>query len=323
MRKNPGAMINIPHVMKTLLEAWRSYWFTPDSPAPICLFRIFYGLLLFASGLLWIPDLYTFFGNNGMATISAIRHLYPQNRFSLLFLLPPTDASVTALFLVFMLSTVAVTLGWFTRLSLLISFICLASFDHRNPAIMNSGDTMLRVQGFLLLFSPAGSMFSLDYLRRKKKGIVIDQWQLQTSVWTVRLMQLQVAAVYCQAFCAKIVHESWWNGTALYYVSRLEDYAHFPVPFLFDTLIGCKLLTWGTLVIEFALWTLVWSKKFRYYVLLGGVLLHLGIDWSMNIPIFSYVMISSYLNFVPAQTLKRFLSRILTRFPGPAAIPNP
>ncbi|HEY9788041.1 MAG TPA: HTTM domain-containing protein, partial [Candidatus Obscuribacterales bacterium] len=83
-----------------------------------------------------------------------------------------------------------------------------------------------------------------------------------------------------------------------YYTARLEEYAHFPVPILFDHLSTCQLLTWGTLLIEFSLCTLIWSRRFRKYVLLIGVIFHLGIDWSMNIPLFEYIMIAYYLNFL-------------------------
>jgi len=293
---------------KRILALWEKFWFTPGSPAPICLFRIFYGVLILACGLIWLSDLLTFFGPDGLVSISAVRQWHPEDRFSLLFLLPANNASVIGLFIVLMLAALCVTVGLFTRLSLIILFICLISFHHRNWAIMNSGDTILRIQGFILIFSPAASMFSLDYLRQKRKSVAINQWEFQTSIWTQRLLQLQIAAVYCQAFWSKIVSESWWNGTAVYYVSRLEDYRHFPVPFLFDNPFVCKLLTWGTLVIELSLWTLIWFKKLRYFVLIAGVLMHLGIDWALNIPLFSYAMIAMYVNFVPPQYLKRILS---------------
>ena len=35
---------------------------------------------------------------------------------------------------------------------------------------------------------------------------------------------------------------------------------------------------------------LVWVRELRYWVLLGGVLLHVGIDYTMNIPLFGFIM---------------------------------
>ena len=64
------------------------------------------------------------------------------------------------------------------------------------------------------------------------------------------------------------------------------------------------------MVIELSLWTLIWFKEFRYWVLAAGVLLHLGIDWSMNIPLFEYIMIASYIVFIDASDIKRALEAL-------------
>jgi len=80
------------------------------------------------------------------------------------------------------------------------------------------------------------------------------------------------------------------------------------VPVLFDHLWILNLLTWGTLAIEFSLWTLIWIKELRYYVLICGVALHLGIEWAMNVPLFGLLMIACYTNFVEAADLKRALA---------------
>jgi predicted DCC family thiol-disulfide oxidoreductase YuxK len=70
-----------------------------------------------------------------------------------------------------------------------------------------------------------------------------------------------------------------------------------------------KLWTWSTLLIEFSLGTLVWIKEFRYWVLLGGLLLHCGIDYSMNIPLFGFIMVSMYITFIEPEDLHRFFNR--------------
>jgi predicted DCC family thiol-disulfide oxidoreductase YuxK len=60
-------------------------------------------------------------------------------------------------------------------------------------------------------------------------------------------------------------------------------------------------------VIEFSLGVLVWIKEFRYWVLLGGLFLHAGIDYTMNIPLFAPIMVAGYLTFVePAHLSKAF-----------------
>jgi Vitamin K-dependent gamma-carboxylase len=265
--------------------------------------------------MLLAPDLLNFFGSDGLVSVSSIHQYEHGPRFSIFFLLPASNSMVICIFSLLVLVSIMVMVGLYTRLNLVILFLCLVSFHHRNVLIFNSGDTLLRVLGFILIFSPAGDMFSLDYLRRRVKSACYpDQWNLIDSGWSKRLLQLQIAAVYCQSVFAKLSTETWWNGTAVYYTSRLEEFSRFQIPFVFDHLWTCNILTWGTLVVEFSLFTLIWIREFRYYVLFAGVLLHIGIDLSMNIPLFEYIMIASYIIFVEPQHLRPSIDLISAAF---------
>ena len=64
-------------------------------------------------------------------------------------------------------------------------------------------------------------------------------------------------------------------------------------------------MTWGTLLVEFALGALVWFRDLRYPVLLAGLLLHLGLEYSMIIQLFQWVMISAYVLFIDPRDLRR------------------
>ena len=168
---------------------WNRFWFQPTSPAPVCVLRVLYGALVLSCCLLWAPDLLTYFGPDGLVSLQTIQHYEGSQRFSLLFLLPQTDASVFFVFLLLVCSAVTVSVGLYTRISLITLFLCLVSLHHRNVAILNSGDTLLRIIGFLLIFSPCGQMFSID---RKQSRDLTDHWKLRTACWTQRLLQLQV-----------------------------------------------------------------------------------------------------------------------------------
>jgi hypothetical protein len=63
-----------------------------------------------------------------------------------------------------------------------------------------------------------------------------------------------------------------------------------------------ELLTFGTLALEASLGILVWNRVARPWVLTLGILMHLGIDFSILVGFFSYAMIVSYIAFVPAET---------------------
>lgn len=299
--------------MSRLIGVWNNFWFEQVSPAPVCLYRIFFGLLMIATGLVWFAELDTYFGVRGWLTIETAKRLAPGGeRFSLFFLLPQTSETVVVLFALYMLFAIAVTVGFYTRISLIIFYILLMSFQFRDFLILNGGDTILRVSCFLLILSPCGKMFSFDARRKSFK----EQWEIKDFIWVQRLLQLEITAIYFQTMVAKIQGEVWHNGTAVYYVSRNEAFAKFPVPFLFDQLWTCQLLSWGTLLIETAMFSLVWVPKLRYPVLLAGFLLHLGIDWSMNILFFQNVMMALYINFVRADDIKKYLEWLMRRISG-------
>ena len=178
----------------------------------------------------------------------------------------------------------------------------------------------------ILACSNAGDAFSLDNLLRAFR----QDWRLTgfgprlSAPWAQRWLQLQLAFVYCQTFFAKLSGRHWIDGWAVYFAARYDDCQRFMLPVIFDTPFIIKGLTWGTLVIEFALWALVWFKELRYWVLLSGIFLHMGIEITMNLPMFEWVMMFSYLAFVEPQDLTKVMNylkaRVHNRFGNPVLL---
>jgi hypothetical protein len=260
-----------------------------------------------------MPDLLVWFGTRGLATAQTVERWASGPRFSILLWLKPSDPIVIILFALLVIATITFTIGFHTRLSNITVWLLLASFFNRNPGILNGGDRILLLTTLLLIFAPSGVMYSLDAWL---KTISSNQSSVKTAQfyepWILKLLQLQIAAVYYQSFWSKLGGIMWRNGTAVYYVAHLQDFTRFPVPYLFDHLWTCKLLTWGTLAIEFSLWSLIWVKQFRYWVLVAGVILHLGIEWSMNIPVFEFLMICSYVLFIDPTDLECVFKSVKT-----------
>lgn len=298
----------------SLRRAWNRWWFGPICPAPLGLFRLVFGLLVLAYGLLLFPDRTLWFSDRGVLT-SAQSDAYnewlgPAPKLDLLHG-AVSDVWLTTFFVVFLLAALGLTLGLGTRLSSLVVFVCLATLHNRNSAIHNSGDMVMMVMACYLLLSPAGAACSLDRLGRVLRGREDDA--LPSIVpWAQRLMQFQIAAIYCTTSLSKLGGSLWRNGTAAYYPLHLPDSARFPVPYS-DQLWMTHLLTWGTIAVELSLWTLIWAPRLRLWVLAAGVLLHVGIEYSLNIPLFSALMIASYLVFVREGDLTNFVRWMQTR----------
>jgi hypothetical protein len=112
----------------------------------------------------------------------------------------------------------------------------------------------------------------------------------------------------------KIAGSQWLDGSAVYYATRLDDMFRFPAPLIANNMFLLKTLTWFTLIIELAGWTLIWFKDTRYWVLLGLLGLHLGIDYMINLPVFEWAFIRTLITFVPSQDLTNFFSRLSTYY---------
>lgn len=295
--------------LRSLIEAWNSFFFAPQSPAPVALFRAIYGGLVALTLLLLRPDWLTWYGTHAWVSLGAMHQMEPGTRLNLFALLPHSDAWIEALFWVFLGSAVSLSAGLLTRLNSVIVFLCLTSIQQRNLYITHGGDTFLRLAGFFLIFAPAGAAFSVDRLIRIRRGKQ-DQRIHARSPWAQRMIQFQLALLYLATFCWKAQGAPWIDGTALRYVYHLDELQRFPLPAWFLNPILLKFGTWFALALEFSLGVLVWIKEFRYYILTAGLLFHLLIEYSLNIPMFEWDVLSAYVLFIEPEDLARAWNRL-------------
>lgn len=276
---------------------------------PIALFRAIYGGLVVFTLLLLRPDWLTWYGTHAWVSLQTVRQMEPGLRLNLFAMIPQSDTWIEALFWVFLASAVSLSVGFLTRFNSVVVFLCLTSIQQRNLYITHGGDTFLRLAGFFLVFAPAGAALSLDRLIRIRRAKEDPGIQAR-SPWAQRMIQFQLAVLYFAAFCWKVQGAAWVQGTALGYVYHLDEIRRFPLPALFLNPMVLKLGSWFTLAAEFSLGVLVWIKKVRYYILAAGLLLHLLIEYTLNIPMFEWDVLSAYVLFVEPEDLTRASKRL-------------
>src|SRR6266536_4493439 len=93
---------------------------------------------------------------------------------------------------------------------LLLVFISLTSLDQRNPFVLHSGDTILRLFSLLLAFAPVGAMLSVDAW---VSGTVASD----SPPWALRLMQVLMATIYLRSLGWKLPGRWWREGSAVYW----------------------------------------------------------------------------------------------------------
>ena len=152
------------------------------------------------------------------------------------------------------------------------------------------------------MLMPAGETWSLDARRRGTERL--------RAPWGLRLVQMQVSALYLFSVWAKVRGTDWNDGTAVGIALQLEDLQRFAVPAALSTsLLVSAVLTYSALAVEASLAFGLWLPRLRYWVMAAGVGLHLGIEASLLIGWFSLAVISSYVAFVPPAHLRLAVER--------------
>jgi vitamin K-dependent gamma-carboxylase-like protein len=290
--------------VKSLRDRWNAFFYAKLSPIPIALFRIIYGLLVIATLLLLRADWLTWYGTHAWVSLPTMQFVEPGPRLNLFTIIPQSDAWIEALFWIFLCSAALLTIGFLTRLNSVLVFLCLTSMDQRNLFILHGGDTFLRVAGFFLMFSAAGAALSVDRLIRIWRGKESAKLPL-CRPWAQRMIQFELSLLYFVTFCWKLEGTSWLQGTALYYVYNLDELQRFPIPSWLLHPWMLKLGSWFALALEFSLGVLIWFKELRYTLLALGILFHLFLEYSLNVPLFEWDILSAYILFVDPTDIER------------------
>jgi hypothetical protein len=291
--------------MSRQIAAWNRFWFQPQQTSSLALFRIAFGLVATAWPATQGPNLFAFYGRDGILPVAD-----GPGSWGLLDLSDEPGVLV-GVFVATLVGSVAFTLGLFTRVAALVVWAGVVSFEHRNGLVTNSGDGLVRNLAFLSMLAPCGEALSLDRWRRDREHF----WEFpERAPWALRLIQIQMSVGYVSAFWAKAGNPLWRQGTAVAYSERIQDIHRLPVlDLVTQSVLATNLMTYGTLAVELSLGLLVWNRTLRPWVLLAGVGLHLSIDVSIMVGFFSLAMLTTYLSFVPPATAARVVLGVRDR----------
>lgn len=297
-------------------NAWRNFWFYPVRPESVSLFRILMGFLVLQILCISIgADFLNWYGTHALVRNSTVQQFFwnASPKFDLLLAFP-NDQSLQMYFYSVIVAAVCMMVGFWTRFSCIYVALALLSMHNHMPFNINGGDAFVRFMVMYLCFSNCGDCYSVDrWLAVRRNGGSLPI--VAKPGWALRMIQIQLAIVYMHTFICKVNGDQWWDGTAVYFATRLEDLMRLQMP-LYDSLLFCKLLSWYTLVVEFALFTLVWVKELRYYVLASALILHLGIDMAINLPVFEWAFIFTLVTFIDPEDLRTFFHLVETKFFG-------
>ncbi len=272
--------------------------FNACQPALVPWLRIGFAVLAAINTLVWMRDGGYWFSNDGVLTTDTAIEINRHARWSLLFTLPGSPQLVQGCLTLLLLHCLCLALGLWSRIQMVCIFVWLVSFQNRNPIICDAEDTLFRCFAFAMIFLPLDCGYSLSRAWRRRRGRLMDI-QLRDT-WAVSLMQFQMTVIYLSAAWSKCWGNTWQDGTALYYVSHMTDlFGRMPaLTTLFDQLWLVRLMTWGVVVIEGLLPVFLWIPRTRRWGVALGIALHLGIELTMNLFLFEWLMILGLVSFL-------------------------
>ena len=283
--------------LKQACQKFDSWLFAPVDLFNLGLFRVVICLVLLS---LYIPrqfELHEFFSEGGMLTKKdSLGIIYETYQPYFHWYIWP-DAWLNYVHLALLLGITLVMLGIGGRLVQLLTWILQIGFIHRNYAVIFGADQIACIWMFYLIFAKSTASWSvLNFWKPERR---LQKSDLLTSV-AFRLMQFQICAIYMYTGFEKLKGNSWWEGTALWTVLGNPQMVVMDFSFVREFPLIISVMTFSTVIFEIYWPVLVWFKKTRPWLLGFGVLFHLGIGLIMALFPFSFIMLATYLFFIPS-----------------------
>jgi uncharacterized membrane protein YphA (DoxX/SURF4 family) len=273
------------------IVAWSHFWHSPVAAERLALMRMLTGVALLTDQLVqYLPFLGYLFGPNGMGSEGLNDRWMATNwRWPVMFFTTDDMFVIILCFALWVLSSIALIVGFKTRWAAFVAWFLTMCFFARNSNVKNGGDDIAQIAVFLLMFLPSDRALSWD--SRKRVG------QQMVEPWGVRILQMQVCLMYTATGLAKLkggVGGTWLSGTSLHYVFNdlaltRWSYAQFPVPLWLSAPSGYVALFWEVCFIPLVLYS-----KTRKYAIWFGAAFHVAIFLSLEVGWFSVYSLALY-----------------------------
>src|SRR5262249_30420951 len=218
--------------------------------------------------------------------------------------------------------------GYQTRITSVLAWLGALCYPQRSPWTVSGADVRNNIVLRYLMVGPSGAALSVDrwlaVRRLRQRGQPVGPpAPLPSARFALRLIQIHFCLIYLAAGTAKLQGQSWWNGTALW--SCYANFIFAPVsnawyrewlqflarhrPLWEVVMTGSAAFTIATEVgFPFLVWT-----RLRPWCVLGSVLMHTGIAFTMGLTTFSLFMLCMVLVFVPPEYVRPFLESFRRR----------
>lgn len=253
------------------------------------------------------PDRAIFFTDAGMIDVEVIRK-YTVGAYVSMFDLCPSLEAVSLYMLFSGLAMLLLLLGVWPRLAAAVVYVWYVSYGMRATLILVGWDEVLRCTAFLVLLSPMPTVWCLRSRKARKKAPP----ELHVPCYGLTLMRAQLVVIYLQAVLARYSDPYWTNGEFLSFF-LLSGNSRWPGLWVLDYGFVLKVATYLVLLLELAIPILLLVRRWRWWGVGAGILLHAGISLTAyNLMLFFLSMMVLYPSFLQPEDMD-WLERHLPR----------
>ncbi len=320
--------------------SWDRFWFTPTDPTTICFIRLLSGAVAFYVCLTYSWGLFSYIGPNGWVDAKVNTYMLQElpiyamatewaednpkigngHYYWSIYFHVQSPGWIVAIHVFFLVCILLYTVGLWCPYTGPLCWIASMSYAHRAWATVYGVDTMLLILLAYLMIAPAGAVFSMDrwLAVRRARRLGLPDPAVEPSVranFAIRLIQVHFCMIYFASGSSKLLGSMWWNGTAMNQVLLNPMFTPMDSPVFLNTLkaLASSRVVWevfATLGGLFTLWVelsfifLVWDMRWRWLILIGSILMHLGIGLVMGLTTFSIIMLVMVSSFMSAESVR-------------------
>lgn len=262
--------------------------------APLAAFRFLFGLLMFVS-------LIRFWANGWIEKL----YLEPDFHFSYYGFawVKPLGPWTYLIFILCMLSSIMVCLGWRYRFAIILFFLSFSYIELMDKTTYLNHYYFISIMSFLMIFLPATAYFSIDAYRNREEAFQ------EIPRWAVDSVKLMLGIVYFYAGLAKLNYD--WLFEAMPLKIWLPSKYGLP---LIGELMQKEWIhyafSWGGAIYDLSIPFLLYINKTRPYAFIAVIFFHVMTRILFPIGMFPFIMVFSTLIFFESGFHKRILSAI-------------
>ena len=299
-----------------LIASWNSFWFTPADSAPLSVIRWLIGGMVIYSHLVWGLDLPAFIGPDGWNSVEVVREIQGGQWNQSFWWAVPVEWMLTVHWICIAI-LVLFWIGCLTRITSILTFVIHISYCQRATLATFGLDQICGILLMYLMLGPSGADYSVDNLWRRLRRWRRDQKSASAAEYrplptaaanlSIRLIQVHYCIIYFFAATGKLQGETWWTGEALWNALANYEYQSSDLTWLAWYPEVLQLMTHVTILWELSFPYLIWNPALRPFLLIVGMLMHLGIGAFLGMWTFGLAMIFGYVAFIDPETIRRVM----------------